>query len=311
MSSAARRRAIGLDIGGTKILGGVINEIGTLVGTAIERPTPAGGGSQRLLRVAIEIARELDGAYDGCEAVGIGAAGVISPEGKVFSATGTIANWKGADLRGTFAETFSRPVITMNDVHAAALGEARCGAGRDFRSFLMVTVGTGIGGAICRDGLPDVGASGTAGSLGHIAARTRAVRTCSCGQTGHIEAYASGTAIERDYASLSGNHSELRKFALADDGHLGTDARASDVITRAATLLGVALADAMNLIDVEAIVLGGGVAEIGPRYIDLVRVAYADASLPGPAQAAVCAAELGTRATLIGAGLAALVPTRT
>jgi glucokinase len=294
--------AIGIDIGGTKISAGVVSELGLVPGTLMTEPTPRREGPEAILRILLRMVHKLDGAADHADAIGVGTAGIVTTNGAIFSATDAIAGWQGFTLGESLARALDRPVHVLNDVHAAAFGEAQLGAGRGVASFLMVTVGTGVGGSICRGGFPDIGTTGASGSIGHTAARNQEPRMCPCGQTGHVEAYASGPAMERAYFDATGRDLSLREIVALGGGD-SADEAAEQVLQNGAAALGVGLADAQNLIDVDLIILGGGVASIGDKYRDAVSVAFAAAALPGPSTAKIYPARLGTEATLTGAGL--------
>lgn len=303
------RYALGIDIGGTKIAAGLVRDDGPVAGSVTTAPTPVRGGPSAILEATSELARSVlarSFPVPGASlpvAVGVGAAGVIDRTGTVFSAVGTIPRWQGTDLRGELGTRLSADVIVLNDVHAAALGESEWGAGRGLASFVMATVGTGVGGAIIRGGELDAGITGTGGSFGHIASRMALGRMCSCGQRGHVEAVAAGPAIETAYREATGRHVSVPDLARAA---ASGDAEAAAAINDAADALGVGLADAMNMLDVAAVVIGGGIMSLGPSYLERVRRAFAEAALPGPATVPIYPAALGTAATLAGGGLAAL-----
>jgi glucokinase len=296
--------AIGIDIGGTKTSAGIVDQNGLVADTLLVERTPAREGPEGVLRLLVRMVQDLDRFGLGPLPLGAGTAGVVSADGVIRSATNAISDWPGYELRQSLVETFGREACVLNDVHAAAFGEAVLGAGRGVDSFLMVTVGTGVGGSLCRDGVPDFGATGTAGSIGHTAARNQDPQVCPCGQVGHIEAYASGPAMERAYAERTGRHLSLRDIvdiARSRDGHV-VDETAWNVVSAGAAVLGTGLADALSLVDSSLIILGGGVASI-PGYRELVADAVVAAALPGPSSVALRAAQLGTEATLVGAGL--------
>ncbi len=297
-------RSIGIDIGGTKLAAGIVDARGLVAGTLVRAPTPTRSGPGTIMASIVRMVEPLLTSVDH-GAIGVGSAGVIARDGAVLSATDSIRDWQGFDLRAELARALDRPVLVLNDVHAAAVGEAVLGAGRRYASFLMVTVGTGVGGAIVRDGVPVRGATGTAGSLGHTAARGQALRECTCGRSGHVEAYAAGPAIEQAFVEATSRRLSLREIAAAarGEGNTVVDRDAEHAVLAGARVLGVGMADAMNLVDLDAIVVGGGVASIGDWYLDAVREAYASSALPGPSHTPVHAAELGPEATLIGAGL--------
>lgn len=296
--------ALGIDIGGTKIAAGLVGSGGPVHTSVTTTPTPVDGGSGAILRATAQLAQSVQTGLGAAPlAVGVGAAGVIDDAGVVFAAVGTIPGWQGTDLRGELGTRLAADVLVLNDVHAAALGESEWGAGSGLSSFLMVTVGTGVGGAIVRGGELETGVTGAAGSFGHTASRSAPERLCSCGQRGHVEAVAAGPAIETAYWGATGRRCSVPEVAHAAESG---DAQAARVIDDAADALGMALADAMNLLDVAAVVIGGGVMSLGSRYLGRVRQAFAEAALPGPARARILPAALGTAATLAGAGLAAL-----
>ncbi len=298
------QHSIGVDIGGTKISAGVVDRNGLVADTLLVEKTPAKDGPEKILHLLTRMVRDLDRHGHGSSAIGVGTAGVVRPDGVIRSSTDAIFGWAGFGLGASLAVAVGRPAFVLNDVHAAAFGEAVLGAGRGVDSFLMITVGTGVGGALCRGGIPDFGATGTAGSIGHSAARNQAPRPCPCGQVGHVEAYASGPAMERAFADATGQSLNLRQIVeLADDEDgRGVGETARDVLRVGASILGTGLADAMNILDVSLVVLGGGVASI-PGYRTMVREAFVAAVLPGPASAPICDAGLGTEASLVGAGL--------
>jgi glucokinase len=296
---------VGVDIGGTKIaVAGFARDGDRLVRVTEARTlaTPSRAGGAAIVQAVADAAREVRGG-DPVEAVGVGTAGVVGPDGTITSATDAIAGWVGFPLRSALADAVGAPVAVVNDVHAAAVVEAEEGAGRGADAMLMVAVGTGIGGAVV---LPDGlrrGFTGTAGSVGHMEISlppNLAERRCPCGGFGHVEAAASGPALEQTFFEETGVRLPLREVHAAARGG---DARAERVIRDGAHHLGRALASANAALDVEVIVVGGGVAEIGETYLAEVRQAYRAAAMAGPAAARVVPAELGIDAALTGAAL--------
>ncbi|MDQ0643839.1 ROK family protein [Microbacterium murale] len=305
---------IGVDIGGTKIAaaGFVADDsAGLKMSTDVRTAaTPSAAGGVAVVRAVSELIASLSDASQ-ITAMGIGTAGVVGSDGSISSATDAIAGWVGFPLRAALADAASSGrgadvrVAVVNDVHAAAVAEARIGAGAGSDSILMVAVGTGIGGAaIFADGLHR-GATGTAGSLGHMEVampESSAARRCPCGGHAHVEAVASGPAMEQTYLERVGTRAGLREIArLATGG----DPVAIEVIAEGARFLGRALASANALLDVDTIVIGGGVAEIGERYLAAVESSYRAAAMPGPARARIVPAGLAVNATLTGAAILA------
>jgi glucokinase len=190
---------VGIDVGGTKILGGLVDCTSGALLSTVKLPTPAAGVEPVLEAVGEAIERVLEAAPGEAvrEAAGIG----LGLPGQVDAAAGVLRS--APNLGGGMREVafgapmqarFSLPVVLGNDVEVAAIGESRFGAGRGVALFACVFVGTGVGGALVQDGARYRGATGSAGEIGHIMVHTGG-RRCGCGQRGHLEAYASRTAI--------------------------------------------------------------------------------------------------------------------
>ena len=260
----------GIDLGGTKIQAVVIDESDSVAGQA-RRSTPRDGGPAD---VADAIAEALEEAAGGTPAALTGI-GVGSP-GTVNEATGTVTNARNLPnwtnpfpLGETLASRFGVPVRVGNDVGTAVEGEAVLGAGRSFRTFLGLWWGTGVGGAIMVEKHRWLG-RGAAGEIGHMVIKLGGAK-CTCGRRGCVEAYAGRAAMERKARRDQKHGVETRLFALMDEhGHDQLtssvwqhaldeqDAYAEKLIERAIRALGAGAASAVNLIDVEAVVVGGG-----------------------------------------------------
>ncbi|MBV7363334.1 ROK family protein [Actinomycetaceae bacterium TAE3-ERU4] len=312
--------AIAIDIGGTKIAGGLLRtpdaDTGNLEKTdsnvTLERltqskkwevPTPRTGGGQvaaavvSVVKMVAEYAREKSLHPVG---IGIGSAGVIDAEGrKIASATDAIPGWSGTNLADIVeAETGFR-VIIENDVHAHARGEASWGSGQGYGSTVMVAVGTGIGGAFTLADKVLRGAHGLAGHVGHIIVPGAEGNICSCGCDAHLEGIAAGPGMTRWFNSRGGNAEnavELEKLAIAGDE------LAKTVLTEAATATGNITAGLVNCFDPEIAILGGGLARAGELYWKPLRNAYESQLMPALKDIPLVAAELGSKAALIGAG---------
>lgn len=294
--------AIGIDIGGTKIAVGLVTGAGELVRPPERIPTPRGAAA--ILDAIDELTRRVAGSgSDHPIVVGIGSAGTFSAEGVVIAATDVIPGWAGTALAAHVTAFTSLPAFALNDVQAAAVGELRLGDLRDVPTGLLVAVGTGIGGAYVAQSGVVIGRSGIAGSIGHIQASRITGRRCTCGGVDHPEAYASGPAMERAYALETGVTADL--VAIAAAAATGEPA-AVRVLQDGADILGAALASMTQALDPHLIVLGGGVVDIGSRYVDAVRRAYAESSAPGTTVAPVVTAKLGPASVVIGAALHAL-----
>lgn len=298
--------AIGIDIGGTHLRAAIVTAEGRLV-DQVRHDTPA-RSSERLLEVLTDVV----GGFGGDLPVGIGIAGLVSPDGTVRY--GPNIGIRNAPLARDLGRRLARPVTVVNDGSAAALAEQRVGAARGHRDVVMITLGTGVGGGLTIDGRLVVGRSGYAGEVGHVIVADGG-RPCPCGNRGCIEAYASGTAITVTAVELlrdRGDNSSLLHDVDSLDGRAVTDAaRRGDALAREALTvvgewLGVALASMVNLLDPEVIVIGGGAATDSAPWLlpaaehsmsrRLVGAAYREAPSLEPAL-------LGDDAGTVGAGL--------
>jgi glucokinase len=304
---------IGVDIGGTKVLGGVVDEDGTVLVTA-RRPTPADDVT-KTRHVIIDVVRELaDGRM--IDAVGIGAAGWIDARRSTVLFAPNLA-WRDEPLRDSVSAATGLPVVVENDANVAAWAEFRYGAAEDADdSMVLFTVGTGIGGGIILGGQLVRGAHGIAAELGHVQAVPNG-HPCGCGRRGCIEQYASGNALVR--FAQSGAKDDATKAALLlakTDGDIsaitglmvteaayGGDPVAIDAFYQIGTWLGVAMADIVQILDPQVIVVGGGVIEAGPLLLGPARESFLD-QLAHRAESPIAdvrAAKLGNLAGIVGA----------
>lgn len=291
-----------VDLGGTKIAAAMVDDQGRC-GPAVTRPTPAHEGPERVLDAVADAVREAAEAAgtQGPRAVGVGAAGIFdTATGTVVSATDAITGWPGTPVAELLARRVDVPVVVDNDVNAHAAGECWRGAGRDARSTLMVTVGTGVGGAIVLDGRPLQGARGVGGEVGHMPARGAEHLRCGCGKSGHLEAVACGPGMVRHYRYLGGDPEITEARTLAERAGTG-DELSCRAVTESAQALGTALAGLVTTVDPDVVVLGGGVSEIGPLWWDPVERTMRAELLAVVADVPLRAAELGATAALVGA----------
>lgn len=297
------RLALGIDIGGTKIIVGLVSETGQVIDEIATAPTPARDGPAAILAQVAAMARIALSGQSDVSGIGVGSAGVFDSQGVVTSSTDILYGWAGTPVSSQLAELCGYRVVTVNDVHAAAIGEGTVGAAVLATNAIIVTVGTGVGGALILNSRTYSGLSGVAGSVGHVSLSREPQLRCSCGQLGHAEPYASGPGMERDHLKRFAEDLSLREIAArAAKG----DTHAIETLHRGATALGEVLASTANIVDPDLIVIGGGVSSIGKYYLDIVRVAYRARVMAGPSSTPIVAAQLGPPATLIGAGLLAL-----
>ena len=284
-------RAAGIDVGGTKFLGVVLDDDGVVV-IERRRATPRGGDT--IIRELAEFAAEL-GPYD---TLGIGVPGLVTRVGTLRAAP-NLVGVNELMVGPRLQELLGHPVLVDNDATCAAVAEWRHGAARGFDDVLLVTLGTGIGGGLVMGGQLQRGANGFAGEIGHMVVQLDG-EPCVCGRRGCWERYASGAALKR----LSGGSKGEEVVAAARQGDVDSVA----VIDTFAHWVAIGLANLTNLLDPACIVLGGGLAAssdvfLGPISREFVSLLYSPEHRPHPR---LTFAELGERAGAIGA---ALLPT--
>jgi glucokinase len=305
--------SIGVDVGGTKVLGGVVDKNGVVLAHA-RRDTPRQGGTA-LTQAIADVALELKRDYE-VESVGISAAGFVSSDRKTMLATPNIAGWNGVNLDQELGALIGLPLVIENDANAAAWGEARFGAGVNEAHLMMLTIGTGIGGGVVINGALYRGAFGIAAEFGHM----RVVpdgHLCGCGARGCFEQYASGNALLRHAREAINASPEVARNLLAlGDGtvagltgkHLTDAARAGDAVALAAfnttaQWLGAGIASLSVVLDPACVVIGGGVIDAGEILLAPTRAAVERympfvGKHPSPR---IIAADLGNEAGLVGA----------
>jgi glucokinase len=307
-------RAVGVDVGGTKIAAGVVDADGGLH-RPCRRPTPDDAAA--LIREGARLAGELD---DTGAPVGVGVAGFVDLGGTVRAAPNLPA-LNGWSVQDRLADALGVPVTVCNDADGAAWGELHGGAGRGLGSLAMLTVGTGVGGGLVLHGRLVRGAQGAAGELGHMIV-DEGGPACPCGNRGCLEAHASGRAIarkareRRDAGQLAAGSALDREGLRGEDVAAAAnegDADALAVLADAGFWLGVGAASIANAVDPPLVVVGGGAAEAGELLLEPARRACADrvlgVGLGGRESPALMLGELGAHAGLIGAGLLALQDT--
>lgn len=271
---------VGIDIGGTKVAGGVVDEDGAVV--AMERvDTPT---DPRALEDAVVqmIGRLREGRE--VSAIGVAAAGFIDRERSVVYHAPNIA-WRNEPLRERLEARVDARVTIENDANAAGWAEYRFGAGRGVRDMVMLTMGTGVGGAIIAGGELYRGGHGTAAELGHVRFQ-RGGLACGCGQHGCLEMYASGRALQRaaNVVADGGGDGAALAAARAEHGKISGTAisrlvRAGDAGALAALeIVSIAMGEACGsfqaTLDPELFVIGGGVAHLGEALLGPMRAAY-------------------------------------
>src|SRR4051812_28904812 len=303
---------VGIDIGGTKVLGAVVDPHGEVL--AVDRRPTEGHDVKAVEDTIVELVHGFAAQYD-VAAVGIGAAGFVDVTRSVVMFSPHL-EWRREPLRARVADRLRVPVVVDNDANTAALAEARFGAGRGHRFVLCVTLGTGIGGALVLDQRVYRGANGMAGEFGHMQVVPQGHR-CQCGNRGCWEQYAAGNALVREARELIRGNSpvahHLRDVVggdadLLEGPQITEAARAGDplsieLIGEVGSWLGVGLAGLAAAFDPHCIIIGGGVSAAGDLLVVPTRQAFAR-SLVGRGhreEPVIAAAELGPQAGMLGA----------
>lgn len=306
---------IGVDVGGTKILAAAVHHGTPHHTTKVTTPTT---GPDDLVAAVVELVAGLARDHDiDVKRVGIGAPGPVDPDHGILrdapNLTGGTAPLPLAHLvrTGLAARGFDDVHVRVdNDVNVAARGEWRYGAGRDTDDLLALWWGTGIGGGLVLDGAVRAGPSGAAGEIGHTNYRPDGLQ-CGCGRTGHVEAYAGRAGLETEARRRHGDGQPTVLVDLAGDDRMKSkiwsqaidadDPVALDLLGRAVDALAVGVASAVSLLDVDLVVLGGGLgSRLGAPWAARIEEAVRTRAFAHPAVRVVPAA-LGDDAGIIGA----------
>lgn len=281
--------AIGIDIGGTKMAGALVDNAGNVI-NELKIPSPIDDADQMIEAIGSLISKLSDGEQ--AVAVGVAAAGFMSADREIMYHSPNIAAWRNEPLKKRIETKTKLPVLLENDANAAGWAEFRFGAGSDSRSMVMLTIGTGVGGAIISDGVLLKGGFGIAGELGH-AVLFPGGRECGCGQRGCVESYCSGTALlkaARELAVSNDPKAARLNALMLETGELSgeqlyqaiseNDVAANELIAELGRNLGTAIASIyVPLLDPELVVIGGGVSAVGERLLEPIRSAFAN-SIP-------------------------------
>jgi glucokinase len=304
--------ACGIDVGGTKIAGGVVDADGGLL-EELRVESPA-ADTEAMEDAIAELVTELASRH-AITAVGIGAAGYVDKDRARVLIAPNLA-WRDVSLKDDLEERIDLPVVVENDANAAAWGEFTFGAGHDVDDLLLVTVGTGVGGGLVLDGALYRGGFGVAAEIGHLRVVPEGL-DCGCGRRGCLEQYASGSALVRQTRAAAeadptgargvleragGRSQDIKGPMVTEAAHAG-DAFAIERIAVLGGWLGQGLASLTAVLDPTVIAIGGGVSEAGDLLLDPVREAFAE-HLPGREHrplAEIRRAALGNQAGMIGA----------
>ena len=305
------RFAFSVDLGGTNLRAALIDNRGR-IHFRLRQDTPQNSNQEEIVTALIAAARECETQ---AETMGGLDAGCVVVPGAVDSLNRTVVkvpNLPCLDqfpLRSVLEERLGWRVLLENDANAAAIGEMWQGGGRGFRKIVCLTLGTGVGGGIILDGKLWRGADGSAGEIGHAAVEPHGGVPCKCGNEGCLEVYASATGITRMAnegltrfpQSLVFGHEEVRAIDVYQAGLAG-DQLALDVFESMGSYLGIALANLINILNPELIIIGGGVANGWKLFETPMRQEIFKRAFAGPAaRVKIVPAECGDDAGLLGA----------
>ncbi|WP_069811785.1 ROK family glucokinase [Streptomyces sp. TP-A0874] len=302
---------IGVDIGGTKIAAGVVDEEGSILETCkVATPTTPEG----VVDAIADAVRAVSGDHR-VEAVGIGAAGYVDDKRATVLFAPNV-NWRNEPLKDKVEQRVGTPVVVENDANAAAWGEYRFGAGKGHEDVICITLGTGLGGGIVIGNKLRRGRFGVAGEFGHIRVVPDGL-LCGCGSQGCWEQYASGRALvryARQRAAATPENAEIllslgQGDPLGIEGqHVSEAARQGDPVAidsfrELARWAGAGLADLASLFDPSAFIIGGGVSDEGDLVLEPIRKSFRRWLVGGEyrPRAQVLAARLGGKAGMVGA----------
>jgi glucokinase len=309
----------GIDLGGTKIQAAVVNGRWKVLGEA-RRPTPTKGGPEDVAEQMAEALREAAEAAnvepDALEAVGVGSPGDVDQRTGGVAQARNLPGWEGEFALGPWlTKRLGTQVRVGNDVQVATEAEFKLGAGRPYKSVLGVFWGTGVGGGVILDGKPWLGRGG-AGEIGHMVVKLNGAR-CPCGRRGCMEAYAGRAAMEAKARRKhdAGTKTDLFKI-MKKHGHdrltsgiweralEAEDKLTTRLIDRAVEALGAGVASAVNLLDVEAVIIGGGLGtRFGEAYARRILEAMHPHLFNDDTPPQVVVASLGDLGGAIGAAL--------
>ncbi len=305
------QHAIGVDLGGTTVKAALVERAAGVVRRA-HVPTEADRGPEH---VVAQIERAVRDVWDDAAppaGLGVGAPGAISWDRRTVSKPPNFPGWGDLDLAGALEGRLGLPTVVENDANAAGLGSAFYGAGRPFEHFIMVTLGTGVGGAIIYEKKIFRGAHGAAGELGHVSIDYEGPYARS-GVAGAVEAYlglhflshhARAHLLRRESALHDMTERDLEGVTprMLHEAACGGDEAAVEMLAWAGHKLGCALGSVVNVLDIRKVVVGGGISAAGPYLLEPARAALRRFVMPGLANGVELVREtLGNEVALLGA----------
>lgn len=318
MSDAGRRPPfyLGIDLGGTNIKAGVVDDEGRKI-SRVSHETQADQGPHvglaNLVKAAHDAVQQSGLGWDDIAAIGIGSPGTMDIHKGLLLDPPNLPGWVNWPLRAKLSEALGRATVLQNDANAAAYAEFWSGAGKEANSLVLFTLGTGVGCGIVEGGRIIEGRHSHGGECGHIIIQMEGGRQCSCGQYGHLEAYASATAlVKRAHEALDEGEPSVLQDLRRQGGELTAKAIndaavAGDILARrlmhdTARYLAVGATSLMHTIDPDVVLFSGGMIAAGEPFLEQIRAHIQQIAFPEPARnTKVDFASLGDDAGFIGA----------
>ncbi len=310
------RTVIGVDLGGTNLRTALVDHNGEILDKHKEATRAADGWKKIVERLIDNIKRQRGiGVEKGVHvsAVGVGAPGVILVDKGIVVKSPNFPDWNNLPLKAELEKALNIPVFIENDANAAALGEVWRGEGKDSKSMILLTLGTGVGGGIVLGSKIWHGADGMAGEIGHMTLIPDG-RQCTCGNTGCLEMYVSARGIVQSYRDELEKQKQPGASALKEitsekvyqDAREG-DAAARQVMKEMGRMLGIGIASLINIFNPEMVVIGGGVKDAWPLFIGATHEEVMKRAFQVPAERTlIVPSSLGDNAGMIGAAAVAL-----
>jgi len=305
---------IGIDIGGSKIVGGIVTDAGKVL-VRKDCPTPVKQGGPQILQDAIALAAQLLKSTDKkVRGIGIGAGGQIdSEQGIVFSATDVLPGWRGTRIAEAFIEKFALPTFVDNDVNVLALGEAKFGAAAPLRhsTMLFLLLDAGVGGALLNNGVVHHGANWSGGEFGQILLTMDAnARRGPGGGVGTLEAYCSTPGLIQTWCEMTGK-SDIKAGVqdILADAKAHPKGHGAAAIKKTGEYLGYGLVSLANTLNPHLIIIGGELATLGDALLNPAKQILAQRLLSGATICSVVTPNLGSDAAIVGSASLAMFKT--
>jgi len=309
----ANKFAIGVDLGGTNIKIGIVSEEGKIISKTSVKTEAQAGPKIVIRNIKKGIEEILKSDKRKISGIGIGAPGVVSVKKGIVQNPPNLPGWDKIELGAIIKKEFGYKVNVENDANAAAIGELIFGSGKKYDSFVMVTLGTGVGGGIVFNKKIFRGEIGGAGEIGHVCIDPNGPR-CNCGSTGCIEAYAGNHYIKEAVKNDLPNHPSSKIWELIENdlervspriiqmaAELG-DVYAKNFIYDLGVKLGIAFTSISNILDIGTFIIGGGVAGFGKPLLTTIKVTMTSRVLtPLKNRITIVPAKLKNEAGILGA----------